>query len=178
MRIGKGYKSARRFAQSIGIHENRYSRYERGDAEPNIGLVYQICETLGATPNELFGHIDSVADRGGLVASRTQPGFAEPPHVAVPGSIASEARQWRLAKAIVAARKAAGGGGADSADPDLLNGLQAAAVVFSEIERHPYRTIAAVLAEPKLASLPRKARGTLQKAIDGFLETLESSYAT
>ena len=54
-RVEGGYARARRFAHALGIDENRYTRYERAEAEPDLTLIYKICETLRVTPDELFG---------------------------------------------------------------------------------------------------------------------------
>jgi transcriptional regulator with XRE-family HTH domain len=50
-----GYARARAFAEAIGVEENRYTRYERAETEPDLTLIQKICETLRITPNELFG---------------------------------------------------------------------------------------------------------------------------
>ena len=54
-RVQGGYARARSFAQALGIDENRYTRYERAEAEPDLTLIHKICETLRVTPDELFG---------------------------------------------------------------------------------------------------------------------------
>ncbi len=55
LRIERGYKRARHLAESLGIDENRYTRYERAETEPDISLLSQICSKLAVTPNTLFG---------------------------------------------------------------------------------------------------------------------------
>ena len=54
-RVQGGYARARSFAHALGIDENRYTRYERAEAEPDLALIHKICETLRVTPDELFG---------------------------------------------------------------------------------------------------------------------------
>jgi transcriptional regulator with XRE-family HTH domain len=78
-----GFDSARLFAKTLAINENRYSRYERGGAEPNLELLCQICRLLGATPNQLLGFADlktskppGVADDA-LVPFKPKRGFGE-----------------------------------------------------------------------------------------------------
>jgi transcriptional regulator with XRE-family HTH domain len=56
LRLEHGYPHARAFAEAIGIEENRYTRYERGEVEPNLAVIAAICRTLGITPNEPFGY--------------------------------------------------------------------------------------------------------------------------
>jgi transcriptional regulator with XRE-family HTH domain len=53
-RLSRGYLSARQFARAIGIDENRYTRYERGEIEPGFAILLRICTALGTTPNELL----------------------------------------------------------------------------------------------------------------------------
>jgi transcriptional regulator with XRE-family HTH domain len=54
LRVQKGFTTARQFAGAIGIDENRYTRYERAEVEPSLTVLLKICETLGATPNDLL----------------------------------------------------------------------------------------------------------------------------
>lgn len=54
IRIPRGYKTARSFAQALEIDENRYTRYERAEVEPDLRLLMRICTLLGATPNDLL----------------------------------------------------------------------------------------------------------------------------
>ena len=57
-RVQRGFARARSFAHALGIDENRYTRYERAEAEPDLTLIHKICETLRVTPDELFGLAD------------------------------------------------------------------------------------------------------------------------
>ena len=59
-RIKRGYPKARSFARAIGIEENRYTRYERAEVEPSLGLITRICDVLDITPDELLGFNDGV----------------------------------------------------------------------------------------------------------------------
>jgi transcriptional regulator with XRE-family HTH domain len=54
LRTEKGFLRARTFANALGIHENRYTRYERAEVEPNLTLIHKICGTLRVLPNDLF----------------------------------------------------------------------------------------------------------------------------
>ena len=54
IRIPRGYKTARSFAEALEIDENRYTRYERAEVEPDLQLLMKICSLLGATPNDLL----------------------------------------------------------------------------------------------------------------------------
>lgn len=54
IRIPRGFKTARSFAEALEIDENRYTRYERAEVEPDLQLLMRICNLLGATPNDLL----------------------------------------------------------------------------------------------------------------------------
>lgn len=54
IRIPRGYKTARSFAEALEIDENRYTRYERAEVEPDLQLMMRICSLLNATPNDLL----------------------------------------------------------------------------------------------------------------------------
>ena len=58
LRTQRGFDRARYFAKSLGIEENRYTRYERAEVEPSLTLIHKMCETLRVSPNELLGFAD------------------------------------------------------------------------------------------------------------------------
>ena len=53
MRVARNW-TAPALAKANGMEEVRYHRYERGDVEPTVTLVVQVCIVLGVAPNELF----------------------------------------------------------------------------------------------------------------------------
>ena len=57
-RVKRGYAKARSFARAIGIEENRYTRYERAEVEPDLTLIKRICDALRVTPDDLLGFSD------------------------------------------------------------------------------------------------------------------------
>jgi transcriptional regulator with XRE-family HTH domain len=57
LRNERGYFQ-RDFAQALRIDVNRYSRYERAEAEPNLALLCRMCEVLQVMPNDLLGFVD------------------------------------------------------------------------------------------------------------------------
>ena len=72
LRTQRGFDRARYFAKSLGIEENRYTRYERAEVEPSLTLIHKMCETLRVSPNELLGFADPLhQDASGV------PGLAE-----------------------------------------------------------------------------------------------------
>lgn len=54
MRIAKGYKTSKEFAEAIGIEVGTYNRYERAETEPSLETFLRICHLLGTDPNFLL----------------------------------------------------------------------------------------------------------------------------
>ena len=81
MRTQRGFDRARYFARSLGIEENRYTRYERAEVEPSLTLIHKMCETLRVSPNELLGFAESGMER----PFEPAPGLAEAVNTLVGG---------------------------------------------------------------------------------------------
>ena len=54
LRLSAGFRTARAFAEALELDENRYTRYERGEVEPNLATICRICSVLAVQPNDLF----------------------------------------------------------------------------------------------------------------------------
>src|SRR5262250_2302952 len=72
MRQQKGFPRARYFAKTLGIEENRYTRYERAEVEPSLTLIHKMCEVLQVSPNELLGFVELSHHDGGAGAGLAQ----------------------------------------------------------------------------------------------------------
>ena len=59
LRLEAGFKTARSFAQALDMQENRYTRYERGEVEPNLFNIGKMCRLLGVDANRLLGLTDN-----------------------------------------------------------------------------------------------------------------------
>ena len=59
LRREAGFKTARSFAQVLNMQENRYTRYERGEVEPNLFNIGKMCRLLGVDANRLSGLTDN-----------------------------------------------------------------------------------------------------------------------
>ena len=66
LRVPRGYRTARSLAKALGIDENRYTRYERAEVEPDLALIRRICAVLAISPSDLLGlpDADAGADNG------------------------------------------------------------------------------------------------------------------
>ncbi|MFT5509304.1 MAG: transcriptional regulator with XRE-family HTH domain [Hyphomicrobiaceae bacterium] len=126
IRIPRGFKTARSFAEALEIDENRYTRYERAEVEPDLQLLMRICNLLSATPNDLlcdtigappveldmpYGFAEQAAGTyiasGAVAQQRQMP--AAVPHGADALAEARKAIAWDLATVIAAIEAGATG---------------------------------------------------------------------
>jgi len=150
-----GFKTARAFARALDIDENRYTRYERAEVEPNLHLLMKIAERLDMSPNDLLGYDSNRYDQ--RTSAYTMPGFAEP-HVALDGRnqdtgrgamtdtggargarLGAAARQpgaaWTLAETLARISTANSRG----AGQDTLSAVSRAAEYYARITDEPIR---------------------------------------
>ena len=172
-RLSAGFATARQFAQALGLAENRYTRYERGETEPALGTIARICRILTVTPDDLLGFSHARATR--LQSS----GFAEQP-VPPPRSpddddarlIAGRQRLlcWHLARACTPdfGPHHAGPHDTDMAvEPrtDILR-LRKTCELFRRIERDPLGFIAATVESTAVDELPAERQLSLARAVE------------
>jgi transcriptional regulator with XRE-family HTH domain len=63
LRLSAGFRTARAFAEALALDENRYTRYERGEVEPNLATICRICSVLAIQPNDLFCFAHEAAEQ-------------------------------------------------------------------------------------------------------------------
>ncbi len=51
-----GFETAKQFAESLGIEENRYRHWERGSAQPALPMLVRITRLLKVELTELIPH--------------------------------------------------------------------------------------------------------------------------
>ena len=149
LRAQRGYERARHFAKALGIEENRYTRYERAEVEPNLTLIIEICQKLAVTPNELMGYAE-VGDAGrpaGLgdappaLRSEARPaGEAGPPDL--------RALAWQLATEAAHVKAELRGSPRAAADPLRL--VRDTGRLYSRLEQDPFGTVAEIVDDPAL----------------------------
>jgi transcriptional regulator with XRE-family HTH domain len=164
MRQQKGFPRARYFAKTLGIEENRYTRYERAEVEPSLTLIHKMCEVLQVTPNQLLGF------------SRRPPqppaGFDED-GVEGLGSLENlserqvEPQAWRLASAVAAVRSAHGTG-ARPADPLALMGETSK--LFQHLLKDPFNTVAGLVADESLQGLEPERKAEIARLVRAFTD--------
>jgi len=165
MRAQSGYQRARYFAKSLGIEENRYTRYERAEVEPSLTLIHKICEVLRVSPNELLGF----AEYGGTPA----PGFAEePPGEFPPRENPSERHvellAWRLASEVIAIRNTHRANSRAAGDP--LAAARETGKLFQQLQSDPFNTVAGVVADEALKDLDAERKAELARLVDAYAD--------
>lgn len=176
LRTQRGFERARYFAKSLGIEENRYTRYERAEVEPSLTLIHKMCETLRVSPNELLGF----AEVAGAV-----PGFAEASAEETQRADAGEAGgrsahpvgslAWNLAAEAVAIRHEHGARSKGPADP--LAVLRETSSLFRSLQVEPFDTVAAILNDAALKTVDAKHKARLAELIQAYTESVSDGSA-
>ncbi len=182
LRQERGFAAARHFAQALGIPENRYTRYERGDSEPDLDDLYLFFEHLPASPNELFG-VD-----GGMPSAKQAPGFESGPQEPLDrfpdiarGSVQSptnepprrsdaDAAAWRLATIVIRHKRTK-----HIAAPDNLTfaELRETGLLFKELCNDPFGTISGLVTAPENVPATEAAIRIIEQAIAHYIRCLE-----
>jgi len=141
LRITRGYKTARSLATALAIDENRYTRYERAEVEPDIGLIQRICATLALRPNELSGTARQAAP-----ASPAAAGFAEVGEGYAVGPDGRARATWLLACAVAELQTRI-----EPAGKRHLARLQQTARLFTDLERRSFAAVSEILLLPAVS---------------------------
>jgi transcriptional regulator with XRE-family HTH domain len=183
IRIQRGFDRARFFAKTLGIEENRYTRYERAEVEPSLTLIQKMCETLRVTPNELLGFADVAAEH----PFDAGPGLADASLAEVaqgyererglsagngPDPVGSLA--WRLASEAVAIRQAHLG---KKAPADPLDTFRETGTLFARLQARPFGTVAEIVRDPALKSADASRRAALAELIQSYTENVSKGTA-
>src|SRR5262245_14604001 len=153
LRAQRGYERARHFAKSLGIEENRYTRYERAEVEPSLTLIYEICQKLAVTPNELLGFADGAAQPPTPSAEAPVPGSAAGSEAGANSRAADlRALAWQLASEAAHCQAEARGGAKPSGDPLRL--VRDTGRIYSRLEQDPFGTVADLVNDPALQDAP------------------------
>ena len=179
LRVPKGFKTARSLAAALGIDENRYTRYERAEVEPDLGLLIRICKTLGVTPNDLM--IDTGSQPAAKVTgwNGSPYGFAEegseavsPAREAAPDALTLKRRAltWQIARVLVRTEEGTTNDVAPGTGREL-GAVARSSRIFRQLERDPFGYVASIGTSPRLASLPPDQQRRLSAMIDELLST-------
>jgi transcriptional regulator with XRE-family HTH domain len=170
MRTQRGFPRARYFAKTLGIEENRYTRYERAEVEPSLTLIHKMCEVLEVTPNQLLGFT-------GRRLPQPVQGFAEEPAEGLgpPENLSErqvEPQAWRLATAGAGVRSAHGTG-AKPADPLALMGETTK--LFQQLLKDPFNTVAGLVGDEALQGLDPERKAEIARLVRTFTDGASES---
>lgn len=179
LRTQRGFDRARYFARSLGIEENRYTRYERAEVEPSLTLIHKMCETLRVSPNELLGFADLRHHLSGV------PGLAETSLEEISRGHDGEASgkgadpvsslAWNLAAEAVGIRQEHGGRSKAAADPLAM--LRETGALFGSLQAEPFETVAAILNDTALKDVDAKHKAKLAELIQAFTGSVSDATA-
>lgn len=184
IRSQRGFGRARYFAKSLGIEENRYTRYERAEVEPSLTLIHKMCQTLGVSPNELLGYaepkhqrrfelIPGVAEEAGDDASFGH----HPDGGAVGGGSAPDplgTLAWSLAAEAIALRHEHAGKKAGS---DPLETLQETSALYRALQAEPFGTVTEIVRDRALKDVDAKRKTRLAELAQAFTDSLSQGAA-
>jgi transcriptional regulator with XRE-family HTH domain len=167
LRAQRGYERARHFAQSLGIEENRYTRYERAEVEPSLTLIYEICQKLAVTPNELLGFADGEARPLKPMPLETA---AAPALAGDTGTGGADLRAlaWQLASE--AAHIQAESRGAAKPANDPLRLVRDTSHIYSRLEQDPFGTVAEIVNDPALLEVAGERKVKLAALAQAYTE--------
>jgi transcriptional regulator with XRE-family HTH domain len=182
LRVPRGYRTARSFARALGIDENRYTRYERAEVEPDLDMIRRICQLLAVTPNELLGTPSpSLGMDGGVAPADTDMTSSigraqahQPQSENRARSIATAS--WQLAEKVIAVR-ASHAASASHSLPVAARGLEALSLtgtVYKELMQQPFETIAAISADLLAARIADDDLGELRHRIDVLVTLIKA----
>ncbi len=152
LRIPRGFSTARSFANALEIDENRYTRYERAEVEPDLSLLVKMCSLLAVTPNDLLdtptgSHlINGFSD--GATAPILQDSGARRQHNGHDNSNASvlkSALAWRLAEEVAKLEKLDG--------LNRIDTVGRVSKLFAEIEVDPFSYVASITRDPRISAM-------------------------
>ncbi|KAB2915482.1 MAG: helix-turn-helix transcriptional regulator [Hyphomicrobiaceae bacterium] len=186
LRTQRGFDRARYFARSLGIEENRYTRYERAEVEPSLTLIHRMCEKLQVTPNELLGF----ADLRDEIPFGQAPGLADAsaeeatPNSKGRGNRAGHGKSavnrgsvaWRLATE-VAALRAERTPSRSKTPEDPLGLFRETAALFQRLQAEPFDTVAEIVGDTALKSAGAERQAALAALIRSFTETVTKTPA-
>src|SRR5215470_17368493 len=139
LRTQRGFDRARYFAKSLGIEENRYTRYERAEVEPSLTLIHKMCETLRVSPNELLGYPDVRHPTSTVLslAEATAPDGRGHSEMGSKGTDPVASLAWNLAAEAVGSRL---GRAVSKPAGDPLAALRETSALFSNLQAEPFET--------------------------------------
>lgn len=151
----RGFRTAKSFAERLGVDQNTYTRYERGEAEPSLDVLERIWRVLSLPANDLIGPVPT-----------TVSGFAEAGD-GVAGYRASlvdpdglQLWAWRVAEAFTAATSPPGASG--------IGSLKQKTSVYERLLADPFGEIAELVRSADLAAAAPALQADFSDRVAGF----------
>lgn len=176
LRIPRGFKTARKLAQELGIDENRYTRYERAEVEPDLDLLVRIAEVLAVTPNDLLGVLAEAQAFAGFHDGPSTSSFGLTEGLPAPSAGAalrvSRERQramWALSRELSLTLD---GDRLDSylglhvTATECLGQMQRATKICTKLHADTLETLSALSTMPEIVALPADLQERLSKLMD------------
>ena len=162
LRQGAGFKSARSFADALELDENRYTRYERGEVEPNLANICKICLVLGIQPNDLFSFEEAPSEPAAWAREAPLTNHNGRGRV-------GRSQAWRLASTIASLRNANGGYPSQTGG-DPLKSMRATVDIYVRLLTHePGQVVAEILSQAALDALEPDRKAELASLIHTFM---------
>lgn len=161
MRIPRGFPTARSFANALEIDENRYTRYERAEVEPDLSLIAKICRVLNVSPNDLLDFTPHPQSTSGLAEA------AVPAGDGMHGALSPwRALAWQLADELAKLDA--------SQATHAFDRLARVSKIFHEIDADAFNFVAQMTATPRFSTID----GTAVARIGELAEQLVSALNT
>jgi len=157
MRIPRGYPTARSFAAALQIDENRYTRYERAEVEPDLSLLAKICTLLAVSPNDLLDMTPPATAFGGFSESTVPPST-------LPGNELPRRRAlaWQLAEEITKLET--------SQAAHALDKVGRISKLFGEINADPFSFLSRMTADQRIDGLEASIAARLGEIAEALIE--------
>ena len=174
LRIPRGFSTARSFANALEIDENRYTRYERAEVEPDLSLLVKMCSLLEVTPNDLLdtsvgshlapGVSDSTSVPILQVMSARGPSNG---HEIANANMRKSALAWRLAEEVAKLEK--------PGDLNPIDKVGRVSKLFAAIEADPFSYIASITTDPRISALDTLAAAQFAALAEALIASAKDS---
>lgn len=182
LRVPRGFRTARSLARTLDIDENRYTRYERAEVEPDLSMIRRICETLDVTPNELLGRGEGNAnverpDRqlaNGLSKADRQGKDGAAIGSPAGSALGLPAAAWSLAEAAMQLKQAHLATNSGSSATTPLGTVTETGKLYRALMAQPFEAITELLADPTIADADATAAEPLRVRIEQLVALVKN----
>ena len=186
LRVPRGFTTARSLARALEIDENRYTRYERAEVEPDLFMIRKICQILSVTPCDLLNPAEKrrKSNSGRRIPRPGDAYHDGRDHAAqddevVPREFGVATHAWEVAEATVRLRQT----GRKGHDHDSHDGTAAsplaeigeAGALYKSLMREPFETISSLSQDPALLNADQQPAQDLRASIERFVQELRAS---